>query len=130
MGAVIVRAGELLLVRRGKEPGRGLWSLPGGRVEKGELLVDAVRREVKEETGLEIEVDGLAGVFEVPGPCHYVVLDYVSRPLGDPTPHPSGDADEACWVPFVEVSELQCTPRLIETLSDWGVLAPELLTNE
>ena len=68
VGAVVMRDdNHLLMVRRGKEPAKGLWSLPGGRLEHGEYIAGAVAREVKEETGLEVEVGRLAGIFEVPG---------------------------------------------------------------
>lgn len=124
VGAVVVRDGALLLVRRGRDPGRGLWSLPGGRVEHGERLADAVRREVREETGLEVEAGELLGVYEVVGDDHhFVVLDYVATASGDEPPRPSGDVDAARWVPLGDVERLECTPRFVETLTAWGVLA-------
>ncbi|MBA2426220.1 MAG: NUDIX domain-containing protein [Actinobacteria bacterium] len=67
VGAVVVRDGALLMVQRAHEPGRGLWSVPGGRVEHGEHLSAAVAREVREETGLEVEVGDLLGIYEVVG---------------------------------------------------------------
>ena len=123
VGAVVLYDGALLMVRRAKDPGRGLWSVPGGHVEPGELLTDAVRREVREETGLEVEVGELAGILEVPGDPHYVILDFVSTVVGASEPRASGDAGEARWVPLAEISKLQCTPRFVETLTAWGVLA-------
>lgn len=65
VAAVIVQDGKLLLIKRAVEPSKGRWSVPGGSVEWGEPLVEALKREVREETGLEIEVDGLAGVFDL-----------------------------------------------------------------
>lgn len=124
VGAIVVRDGALLMVRRAKDPGRGLWSVPGGRVEKGELLADALRREVKEETGLDVDVQGLIGIFEVVGETHYVVCDYLGAVGDDAAPRPAGDVDEARWVPLDEVPALECTPRFVETLRAWGVLAP------
>jgi len=114
---------HLLMVRRGKEPAKGLWSLPGGRLEHGEYIADAVAREVKEETGLEIEVVRLAGIFEVPGERHYVILDYIAEIEGHPEPRAGQDADEARWVAFDDIEALDCTPRLMETLRAWSVLA-------
>jgi 8-oxo-dGTP diphosphatase len=123
IGAIIVHDGSLLMVRRAHDPGKGLWSLPGGRVEAGELLTDALAREVSEEAGLEIEIGALAGIFEVPGPeVHYVILDYHAQVTGDPEPRAGGDASEVRWVPLGEVMALDCTPRFVETMKTWGVL--------
>ena len=123
VGAIVVRNNELLMVRRGNDPGRGLWSLPGGRVEHGEYLADALRREVSEETGLEVTVGDLVGIFEVVGDAHYVVLDFFARAEGEISPEAADDVDEVRWVPLDEVGTLDCTPRFVETLRGWGVLA-------
>lgn len=112
----------MLLIKRGREPSRGKWSLPGGRVEAGELLADALAREVKEETGLEVEVEALAGILEVPGEVHYVILDHFATVTGPTEPVAGDDAAEARWVPLDEVVELELTPRFLETLRAWGVL--------
>lgn len=122
VGAVVVKDGALLMVRRAKEPARGLWSLPGGHVEVGEYLSDAARREVAEETGLEVRIEGLAGIFEVVGDPHFVILDFVAEVIGDDTPEAGGDAGEVAWIPLDEVEHLDCTPRFVETLRGWGVL--------
>jgi ADP-ribose pyrophosphatase YjhB (NUDIX family) len=123
VGAVVVNDGALLMVQRGKDPGKGLWSIPGGRVETGELLADALKREVLEETGISIEVGQLAGILEVPGAeLHYVILDYFTTPVGDTEPTAAGDAADARWVPLDDVVALDCTPRFIETMKAWGVL--------
>jgi 8-oxo-dGTP diphosphatase len=110
------------MVRRAKDPGRGLWSLPGGRVRHGEYLGDALRREVREETGLEVEAEGLAGIFEVLGEQHhFVILDFSARAAAG-EPAAGGDVDAVRWVPLEEVPELDTTPRFVETLRGWGVL--------
>lgn len=125
VGAVVVRDGNLLMVRRGRDPARGAWTLPGGRVEHREYLEAAVAREVREETGLEVQVGGLVGIFEVLGEDHFVILDYAATAPADDPPSPGDDAAEVRWVPLDEVPSLECTPRLVETLKGWGVLADE-----
>jgi len=123
VGAVVLHEGSLLMVRRGREPARGLWTIPGGRVEHGEYLADALKREVLEETGLDVEVGELLGIFEVPGDPHYVILDHIAVPLGAPgDPAPGDDVDEVRWVPLDEVPLLDCTPRFVEMMTAWGVL--------
>ena len=122
VGAVVINDGSLLMVRRGKDPGKGLWSIPGGRVEHNELLTDALVREVKEETGLDVEVVELLGILEVPGEPHYVILDHVAVAKGELDPTPGDDAAEVRWVPLGEVEALDCTPRFVESLRGWGVL--------
>jgi ADP-ribose pyrophosphatase YjhB (NUDIX family) len=94
VGAVIFRGEEVLLVRRGQEPARGSWSLPGGLVELGESLEAAIRREVAEETGLAVTILGVAAVLErifrddAGGiPYHYVLVDFLCDYTGgEPTP--------------------------------------------
>jgi len=112
----------LLMVRRATSPAAGLWTVPGGRVEKGEYLADALRREVREETGLEVQVGALLGILEVPGDPHYVILDHLATTSSTQEPVAGDDASEARWVPLRDVTELDCTPRLAETLTAWGVL--------
>jgi len=124
VGAIVVHDDALLMVQRSNDPGKGLWSLPGGRVEAGELLADAVRREVREETGLEVEVGELAGILEVPGhDLHYVILDYHAIVVGSAEPKADGDAGDIRWVPLDRVAHMECTPRFIETMKAWKVLA-------
>lgn len=112
------------MVRRAHEPGKGLWSLPGGKVRAGERIADALAREIAEETGVAVTVRDLVGVFEVVGDdTHYVVLDYLVEASGEGDPVAAGDAADARWVPLEEVTALDCTPRFVETLRGWGVLA-------
>ena len=124
VGAIAVSDGRLLMIRRVNEPGAGLWSLPGGRVEHGEYLAEALAREVREETGLTVEVLDLVGILEVVGDPHYVILDYFAEVTGDDTPVSGGDVSEVRWVPLDEAATLDCTQRFVETLRGWGVLPP------
>jgi ADP-ribose pyrophosphatase YjhB (NUDIX family) len=123
IGAIVIHDDALLMVQRAQEPGKGLWSLPGGRVEQGEYLADALRREVLEETGLVVAVGELAGILEVPGEeLHYVILDYHATVTGDPTVHAGTDASDVRWIPLDQVAHMQCTPRFVETMTAWRVL--------
>jgi 8-oxo-dGTP diphosphatase len=104
VGAVVVKDGKVLLAKRGAEPGRGLWSLPGGAVHPGEEMKAAIARELREECGIEVAVEEAAEVVERMIPdaegrlrYHYVILDYRARWLqGDLSP--SEEVEEARWV--------------------------------
>ena len=123
IGAIVIHDDALLMVQRAQEPGKGLWSLPGGRVEKGEYLAEALRREVLEETGLVVDVGELAGILEVPGEeLHYVILDYNATVVGDPTVRAGTDASDVRWIPLDRVAHMECTPRFVETMTAWRVL--------
>ena len=126
IGAIVIHDGALLMVQRANDPAKGLWSLPGGRVEQGEYLADALKREVLEETGLEVEVGELAGILEVPGPdLHYVILDYHAVPTNGTEARAGTDASEVRWVPLNEVAHMECTPRFVETMRAWRVLTDD-----
>ena len=127
VGAVAVHDGAVLLIRRGKGPAAGEWSVPGGHVEMGETLHEAIVREVLEETGLEVVVDRFVGFVERigddPAPYHFVILDFAVTVL-DPTQSPvaGDDAAEVAWVPMGEVSDLRLVPGVYEFLTEFGVL--------
>jgi ADP-ribose pyrophosphatase YjhB (NUDIX family) len=125
VGAVIHDpAGRLLLIRRGHDPHRGLWSLPGGRIEAGESPEQAVVREVREETGLEVVPGRPVGRVRIPGDG--VVFDVVDLACAltrtDAEPVPGDDAAAAVFADAATLDGLPCTPLLVETLRDWGVL--------
>jgi 8-oxo-dGTP diphosphatase len=120
VGAVCTHLEQLLLVRRGRGAAQGQWSVPGGHVEWGETLHEAVVRETYEETGLEVVVDHYLGWVErIRDPYHYVILDFAVTAL-DPSQAPvaGDDAAEVAWVPFAEVSELELVGGLYEFLRD------------
>jgi 8-oxo-dGTP diphosphatase len=124
---VVDEAGRLLLVRRGHEPAKGCWSVPGGRVEAGEDDAAATAREVLEETGLVVVVHDLVGSVQRKGPdgSLFVIRDYRCRPAGDAGPSAvvaGDDAEEVGWFTPAEVRALHCVPGLVEALDDWGVL--------
>ncbi len=117
---------RLLLVLRGQEPAKGLWSVPGGRVEAGESDAEATAREVLEETGIRVTVGRLAGTVErdAPGGGVYVIRDYVCEPYdADVDAVRAGDdADDARWFTPEEVQALPTSPGLVDALMSWGVL--------
>src|SRR5262245_10414840 len=123
VGAVAIRDGAVLLVRRGRGPAAGEWSVPGGRVETGETLAAAVVREMLEETGLEAVVDGFLGWVERIGESHFVILDFAVTVL-DPTETPvaGDDAAEVAWVPLTELVDTRLVDGLYDFLRDAGVL--------
>jgi len=127
VGAVIHdQAGRLLVVQRGQAPGRGLWSIPGGRAEPGETDIEALTREVAEETGLRIRVGELAGRVQRAGPggLTYDIADYRCEPL-DPDDRAvvaGDDAEDVRWVDLREYTTLSLVEGLTETLAQWGAL--------
>lgn len=128
VGALIIDDGRILLVERGREPLKGYWSLPGGAVETGERLEEALRREVREETGLEIEILHLLEIFERitmsddgRTEYHFILMDYICRPIGG-TLQASDDASRAEWFGENEITGLKITsgtPEFIARAFDW-----------
>ncbi|WP_406051842.1 NUDIX hydrolase [Kribbella sp. NBC_00889] len=114
---------RLLVVRRANEPGRGLWSIPGGRVEPGENDPAAVAREVAEETGLTVQVGAMVGEVERDGPKGrlYVIRDYEATAVGG-TLTPGDDATDAKFVSRTEFLALSTTTLLVSTLEQWNAL--------
>jgi 8-oxo-dGTP diphosphatase len=110
VGAVVIRGDSVLLIRRGKPPQMGEWTLPGGMVELGESLRAAVRREVWEETGLRVEPASLAAIFERiirrngRVQYHYIILDYVCRLKGGEL-RSASDVTDARWVSQAELGQ-------------------------
>ena len=118
VGTFVLRDGHVLLVKRGRAPGQGKWSIPGGLVHVGETIEAAARREAEEECGLVVTLHGLVGIVDriIPGAAgrikyHYVLIDFLARPeSGEPTA--GSDAAEVRWVPVGEVKNYDTTEEL------------------
>ena len=124
VGAVAVEDDRILLVRRGRGPAAGEWAVPGGRVEEGETLAEAVVRELAEETGVEAVCDDLVGWVERIGDgYHFVILDFWVTVLSDRAPVAGDDAAEVAWVPLEEMAELPLVEGLAEFLHQHGILS-------
>jgi len=115
VGAVIICNGKILLAKRGSEPGKNKWSIPGGLVELGETVRNTVVREVKEESNLDVEVHSLIDVVDNLEPdekgklrYHFVILDFFVRLKGG-SPHAGSDALEVHWVSLSEVEKYDLT---------------------
>lgn len=119
VSAAIFRDDQILLVRRARSPGKGLYSLPGGRVEFGESLHAALHREVDEETGLKIEIIGLAGWREVlpgaGGGGHYLIMSFASRWIGN-EPVLNDEHDDFKWLAPDAIGDLGVTGGLQEVI--------------
>ena len=118
VAGVVIQDGCVLMIQRGQEPGRGRWSIPGGRLHLGERLCDGVEREILEECGVRVRAGKVLGVADLiqrddDGRVryHYVLVDLAAEYLsGDPCP--SSDALAARWVPFDELPALEMPDRL------------------
>jgi ADP-ribose pyrophosphatase YjhB (NUDIX family) len=124
VGAVVFDAqGRLLMIQRGHDPGAGLWSIPGGRIEPGETDEQAVVRELLEETNLQVMVGRLVGSVRREGPGGTVIdiRDYAAT-VAAGTLCAGDDAADARWVTAAELALLEVAEGLIEALTEWGVL--------
>lgn len=118
VGAIIIHQSKILIVKRANEPAKGLWSVPGGVVELGEQLHKAIKREVKEETGLEVDIERLIEavdniIFDDEGRIqyHYVLLDYLCQLRGGVL-KAADDVHEIQWVPLRALQSLPITSSL------------------
>ena len=118
VGVICLREADVLLIRRGKPPLQGAWSLPGGRVEWGETLADAALRELFEETGVEAELLGLVDVVDgLFGPdTHYVLIDYAAR-WRSGEPRAGDDAAEAVFHPLARLGELELWAETVRVIA-------------
>lgn len=122
-GVLAIENGKVLLIKRGNEPNKGLWSIPGGMVRLGESPEEAAIREFKEETGLDAVIENLLGVFNVVVrddhgriKYHYVVIDYLGKVVGG-TLSPGSDVMDAKWFKIEELSEINTSVTVNKAVS-------------
>jgi 8-oxo-dGTP diphosphatase len=122
VGAIIVDAGKVVLIKRGHAPSAGEWSVPGGVLEVGETMREGVIREAREETSLHVEPLDLLGVYDrlLRDDCgqvlyHYVLIDFLCRVVSGNL-HAAGDADEARWFQPKETAALNLPPDTTEVV--------------
>lgn len=123
VGVIVLHQGRVLLVRRGRAPALGLWSVPGGLVDLGETTVEAARREVEEECGIGVRIAGLVGVLDrvtrdADGRVryHWVLVDYLAFPESNDPIKAGSDAAEVRWVTIEEVERLPITEGLADMI--------------
>jgi len=123
VGAVVKKGNSIILVKRTHEPGKGFWSIPGGLVELGEPVKDAVKREVREETGLEVEIDKLIDVIDNiiydrsrRLKFHYVLIDFLVHPVGGELQ----DAAKARWIKARELCQYRITKTATKLFQEIG----------
>ena len=127
VGVLIQDGDRYLLIKRAAEPDGGLWSVPGGIVELGERAAEAAKREVMEETGLDVEIVEVLGVVDkiVEGDgdrikFHFVIVDYLAHPVGGSL-EASSDALDARWVKAEDFRDSEMSPTLVELLKRIGL---------
>jgi 8-oxo-dGTP diphosphatase len=118
-GIVFNNQKQILLIRRNQPPAMGLWSIPGGKLEAGESLIEACRREIKEETGLDAEVKNIVAVVErhIEG-FHYVIIDYLAQLVAEEYSQPiaQSDVSEARWVSLEHLGDYDLVEGLAEII--------------
>ena len=122
VGALVLKEGRMLLVKRSQEPSKGKWSVPGGRLELGETISEAVKREVLEECGVQIEIVRILNVMDNilrddDGRIryHFVLIDLLANYLSG-EPEAQSDAEECRWVTPAELAKVDMNPRLRDVI--------------
>ena len=116
VGAIVIRDGKVLLVKRGVPPGKGLWAIPGGMIELGETIQQAAEREILEETGISVRAKEAFYIFDFIDrdsggniKYHYIIIDFLADYLGG-EPKAADDVSDARWVAPDEASALNLSP--------------------
>ena len=123
VGGIAIQNGRILLIRRATEPEAGRWSLPGGRVEFGETMAEALGREFLEETGLDVVVGERVGIAERIAPNHhFVIIDHMVEVQGRRTAVAGDDASAAQWIPLSELGSCALVSGLLDFLQEHGVV--------
>jgi mutator protein MutT len=132
VGGVVISESRALLIRRGAPPLEGEWSIPGGTLELGETLAEGVRRELAEETGIEVRVLGQIEVFErifrdASGKpkYHYVVVDYFCQMMGG-SAHAGSDVTDVAWVAEPDLAKYSLTPAAARVMEKAFQMAREI----
>ena len=122
VGVILVKDRQILLVKRGHEPNKGMWSIPGGLIKLGETAEEAAIREVREETGLEVSIGAVAGIFNViikdsdsKIKYHYVIIDYFGEVVGGML-RPGTDVTDARWFWLDEIGDVETSPTVRKAL--------------
>jgi 8-oxo-dGTP diphosphatase len=131
VGGVVIAGGRALLIRRGNPPLEGEWSIPGGTLEVGETLLDGVKRELAEETGIEVRVGELIEVFERIFPdgedqpkYHFVILDYLCEAIRG-TARAGSDVTDVAWAAESELQKFSLTPTATRVIKKAFQMAQE-----
>ena len=128
VGLVVIREGRLLMVKRGKEPNKGKWSIPGGGIELGETIFEAAARETREECSVQVEImrvldaaDNIVRDENGRIRYHYAIIDLLGRYISG-EPKAQSDAAECRWVALKEIERLDITPILHVMLKRNGII--------